>query len=181
MIVIHWILVNFLIDTPERRTRMEARRMAEKIKLYLKNQKLKMKHLYFLITLTLNFIADVIIIAFTFWTVYKIYKLKLGGYRKEMTEIDEIINKSIDLKIEDLPKTEGLPKTDRSEELRERLIGIAVAGKSKEYLGNPITSEEIERLDHEAILKLYARYETCMGGLVTKSLKEAFLAHIQTY
>ena len=79
MIVIHWILVNFLIDTPERRTRMEARRMAEKIKLYLKNQKLKMKHLYFLITLTLNFIADVIIIAFTFWTVYKIYKLKLGG------------------------------------------------------------------------------------------------------
>ena len=93
-----------------------------------------------------------------------------------MTEIDEIINKSIDLKIEDLPKTEGLPKTDRSEELRERLIGIAVAGKSKEYLGNPITSEEIERLDHEAILKLYARYETRMGGLVTKSLKEAFFS-----
>ena len=86
--------------------------------------------------------------------------------KKEMTEIEEIINESEDLKIEpkieDLLKTEGLPKTESlpkngSEELRERLIGIAVAGKSKEYLGKSITSEEIERLDREAILKLYAR------------------------
>ena len=104
--------------------------------------------------------------------------------KKEMTEIEKIISDTLkcENEVNEVEVNEGkvLPKTECGI-MRERLIGIAVPGKSKEYLGKLITSEEIERLDHEAISKLYARYETRMGGLVTKSLKSILLVHTQTY
>ena len=91
--------------------------------------------------------------------------------------LDKIISDTLETQIEkkEPPKEDShldmLEVGFHVEGLRERLIGVAFAGKSKEFLGKNITSEEIERLDREAILKLYARYETRMGGLITKSLK----------
>ena len=80
-----------------------------------------------------------------------------------MTDIDKIVADAI--AVNDTKPEEG------GEDLRDRLVGIAVAGKSQEFLGKNITSDEIERLDQNELRKLYARYENRMGGLVTKSLK----------
>ena len=100
-----------------------------------------------------------------------------------MSTIDEIVNSELDprssvdsrslVKIDprslvDIPGSEVAA-------LRERLVQIAVAGKSKEYFGKSISSDEIEKLDQKDLQKLYARYETCMGNLVTKSLKKHFI------
>ena len=57
-----------------------------------------------------------------------------------MTEIDQIIDGVI------APEVTGESTalvSNETENLRERLIGVAVAGKSKEYLGKSITSDEI--------------------------------------
>ena len=87
-----------------------------------------------------------------------------------MTEIDKIIE---EVMVPDVPATPELESG--TERLRERLIGVAVAGKSKEYLGKNITSDEIANLDQKNLQKLYARYEASMGGIVTKSMKKHFI------
>ena len=46
------------------------------------------------------------------------------------------------------------------------------SGKEQRLLWKNTTSNEIESLDHQALKKLYARYETYMGGVVTKSMKK---------
>ena len=42
-------------------------------------------------------------------------------------------------------------------------------------MGKNITSDEIANLDPKELLKLYARYESHMGGIVTKSMKKHFV------
>ena len=89
-----------------------------------------------------------------------------------MTEIDQIINGVM------TPKVTGESTAlvnNETENLRERLIGVAVAGKSREYLGKSITSNEIASLDQKELRKLYARYEAHMGGVVTKTMKKHFV------
>ena len=113
------------------------------------------------------------------WAQYfRVKNWILVKIKKEM-DLDKIISDTLETEIEKKePDTLGsvlIPNQHAYVEgLRERLIGVAFPGKSKEFLGKNITSEEIERLDREAILKLYARYETRMGGLVTKSQKKTF-------
>ena len=90
-----------------------------------------------------------------------------------MTEIDQIIDGVM------TPEVTGESTTlvsNETENLRERLIGIAVAGKSREYLGKSITSDEIGSLDQKELRKLYARYEAHMGGVVTKTMKKHFVS-----
>ena len=130
----------------------------------------------------LNFVADVIIITFAIWVGVQYYRVKnwILVKIKEM-DLDKIISDTLETDIEKKePDTLGsalIPNQHAHVEgLRERLIGVAFVGKSKEFLGKTITSEEIKRLDREAILKLYARYENRMGGLVTKSLKKHFVS-----
>ena len=110
-------------------------------------------------------IANVIIILSAAWIITKYLRIK-----KAMSSIDEIVNNAVS---EIQPPEASEPKEvgSQSENLREHLVGIAMAGKSKEYLGKNISSDEIERLDQKELRKLYARYEICMGGLVTKSMK----------
>ena len=89
-----------------------------------------------------------------------------------MTEIDQIIDGVM------TPEVTGVSTTlvsNETENLRERLIGVAVAGKSKEYLGKSITSDEIGSLDQKELRKLYARYEAHMGGVVTNTMKKHFV------
>ena len=89
-----------------------------------------------------------------------------------MTEIDNIIEDALDLDLDPSIIPTCTPSVNPQTDVRERLIGIAVAGKSKEYLGKNITSDEISNLDEKELLKLYARYESYMGGLVTKNTKK---------
>ena len=86
-----------------------------------------------------------------------------------MTEIDQIIDGVI--APEDIRESTPLVSNE-TENLRERLIGVAVVGKSKEYLGKSITSYEIESLDQKELRKLYARYEAHMGGVATNAMKK---------
>ena len=85
-----------------------------------------------------------------------------------MTEIDQIIDGVI--APEDIREPTILETNETY--LRERLIGVAVAGKSKKYLGKSITSDEIESLDQKELRKLYVRYEAHMGGVVTNTMKK---------
>ena len=78
-----------------------------------------------------------------------------------MTEIDQIID---GVAPEDIRESTPLVSNE-TENLRERLIGVAVAGKNKEYLGKSITSYEIRSLDQKELRKLYARYELTWEGL----------------
>ena len=89
-----------------------------------------------------------------------------------MTEIDQIIDGVI--APEDIRESTPLVSNE-TENLRERLIGVAVAGKSKEYLGKSITSDEIGSLDQKELRKLYARYEAHIGGVVTNTMKKHFV------
>ena len=85
-----------------------------------------------------------------------------------MTEIDQIIDGAI------APEVTGESTTlvsNETENLRERLIGVAVARKSREYLGKRITSDEIGSLNQKELRKLYTRYEAYMGGVVTNTMK----------
>ena len=88
---------------------------------------------YFVISL--NFIVNVIIIVFAAWVVLQCYKIKnlAVKIKKEMTEIEKIISDEVN----EVEVKEG--KTECGI-MCERLIGIAVMGKSKEYLGKNITS-----------------------------------------
>ena len=86
-----------------------------------------------------------------------------------MTEIDQIIDGVI--APEDIRESTPLVSNE-TENLRERLIGVALAGKSKEYLGKSITSDEIESLDQKELRKLYVRYEPHIGGVVTNTMKK---------
>ena len=89
-----------------------------------------------------------------------------------MTEIDQIIDGVMTPEV--TVKSTALVSNE-TENLRERLIGVAVAGKSKEYLGKSITSDEIGSLDQKELRKLYSRYEAHMGGVVTNTMKKHFV------
>ena len=86
-----------------------------------------------------------------------------------MTEIDQIIDGVI--APEDIRESTPLVSNE-TENFRERLIGVALAGKSKEYLGKSITSDEIGSLDQKELRKLFARYESHIGGVVTNTMKK---------
>ena len=93
-----------------------------------------------------------------------------------MTEIDQIIDGVIAPEVPtSLTRESTTLVSNETENLRERLIGVAVAGKSKEYLGKSITSDEIGSLDQKELRKLYARYEAHMGGVVTNTMKKHFV------
>ena len=111
------------------------------------------------LTSVTSVIANVTIILSAAWVYLKI--------KRTMTTIDEIVQAAV----AEPPPPETV-QVETQSDLRERLIEIAVAGKSREYLGKIITSDEIERLDQKELQKLHARYETYMGGLVTRSLKK---------
>jgi hypothetical protein len=94
--------------------------------------------------------------------------------KEKMTEIDQIINdvlkEELSGQIADTPIAADAKQ--QTEILRERLIGVAVAGQSEEFLGKKITSLEIETLNDEELRKLYVRYEKRVGSMVTKSIKK---------
>ena len=74
-----------------------------------------------------------------------------------MTEIDQIIDGVIAPEVpSSLTRESTTLVSNETENLRERLILVAVAGKSKEYLGKSITSDEIGSLDQKELRKLYA-------------------------
>ena len=58
---------------------------------------------------------------------------------------------------------------------RERLATIAAGGQARKLLGKDLTVEEIDSLGEEEIGKLYARYESRLEAIMTKTLGRAAL------
>ena len=98
-----------------------------------------------------------------------------------MTDIDKIIEEEAQkVMTEGISLSEIHPNHDENfalqNSMREKLIKIVVSGQSKEFLGKNFTSDEIEKLDQKEIEKLYARYESRIGVLVTKTLKKHIIS-----
>ena len=59
------------------------------------------------------------------------------------------------------------------EQKRSRLAAIVAGGRAKEYFGKNMTTEQVDSLSQEDLLKLYGRYEARLGASMTKTLGSA--------
>lgn len=60
-------------------------------------------------------------------------------------------------------------------EKRERLVALAAGGQARQYLGRPLSTDQIDNMPDGDITKLYARYEAYLGSAITKTLGTAAL------
>ena len=58
---------------------------------------------------------------------------------------------------------------------RERLVGYALSGNSKQYLGKEYTEQEINEMDSNNINILSNRYESVLRAQMTKSLSKSVI------
>lgn len=118
--------------------------------------------------------ANVCIIVISAWLIVKYLKFR-KYVNKYMDDIDKIIDniEELDAGLHPAPcNMQGeSPDAGFGVSQRERLIAVAASGNAKLYLGKNITTSEIENLQEKELLKLYSRYETYIGSVMTKSLK----------
>jgi hypothetical protein len=62
------------------------------------------------------------------------------------------------------------------ESKKERLLTVVVSGKSRAYLGKQYTTEEIDALSCEEVVKLHAKYENYIGSLMTRDLGKSLVS-----
>jgi hypothetical protein len=73
-----------------------------------------------------------------------------------------------------VPQQSDAPEEKRQAQ-RERLAALVAGGQAKQYLGRAITVDQVEAMDDEEIVRLYARYEAGLGAAMTKTLGQAAL------
>jgi len=56
---------------------------------------------------------------------------------------------------------------------RNRLAALAAGGQARQYLGKPMTVEQIVDAPDDEIVKLYTRYESTLGAAMTRTLGAA--------
>ena len=123
-----------------------------------------------------SFVANICIIAGFAWLIAKYLKIKKYAHR--YMDIDKILD-DIESLDHGEPTNESAifpPTVDAQGQLqayKERLIAVAASGNAKLYLGKNITTSDIENLEDKEVMKLYSRYETYIGSVMTKSLKSA--------
>ena len=126
-----------------------------------------------------SFVANICIIAGFAWLIAKYLKIKKYAHR--YMDIDKILDdiKSLDQESGGEPTNESaiFPRAvdvqGQLQAYKERLIAVAASGNAKLYLGKNITTSDIENLEDKEVMKLYSRYETYIGSVMTKSLKSA--------
>ena len=129
-----------------------------------------------------SFVANICIIAGFAWLIAKYLKIKKYAHR--YMDIDKMLDdiESLDQESGGEPTNESAifpPTVDAQgqqgqlQAYRERLIAVAASGNAKLYLGKNITTSDIENLEDKEVMKLYSRYETYIGSVMTKSLKSA--------
>ena len=113
-------------------------------------------------TIGVNFL---IIFIFSFST-YKIYNL-LNKSRSIINKMEEFIPE-IDVINNDVDN-------DDIEEKRNRLATLAAGGMTKTYLGKDLPIDKIEKMTNDEIRSAYAKYESRLGGVMTKTLGKSLL------
>ena len=58
---------------------------------------------------------------------------------------------------------------------KERLLSIAVSGKSKYYLGENLTTDQIQMLSPDEIIKYHARYQSVLSSKLAKNLTKSII------
>ena len=58
---------------------------------------------------------------------------------------------------------------------RERLAALAAGGRARQYLGKPLSVDQVDKMDEEELEKLYSRYESRLGAAMTRTLGAAAL------
>lgn len=58
---------------------------------------------------------------------------------------------------------------------KERLYSLAVCGKTKHYLGQQLTVEEVQHLSSEDIEKYHGRYESVLGSKMVRSIGQTVI------
>ena len=123
-----------------------------------------------------SFVANICIIAGFAWLIAKYLKIKKYAHR--YMDIDKILD-DIESLDHGEPTNESVIFPDvqgqqgQLQAYKERLIAVAASGNAKLYLGKNITTSDIENLEDKEVMKLYSRYETYIGSVMTKSLKSA--------
>ena len=77
-------------------------------------------------------------------------------------------------------KDEILPTITEEEneditEKKNRLITCVLSGNSKQYLGKEYTEQQIREMDSDTVNTLSTRYESYLGGQMTKSLGKSLI------
>ena len=77
-------------------------------------------------------------------------------------------------------KDETLPTITEEEneditEKKNRLITCVLSGNSKQYLGKEYTEQQIREMDSDTVNTLSTRYESYLGGQMTKSLGKSLI------
>ena len=65
--------------------------------------------------------------------------------------------------------------TGTTSQHRERLAALAAGGRARQYLGKPLSVDQVDKMDEKELEKLYSRYESRLGAAMTRTLGAAAL------
>lgn len=82
----------------------------------------------------------------------------------EIEEVERLLDDSVD----PLRINSNNPK-------REKLSSLAYSGLIKEYTGKLLSQDQLDKLDDDAVDKLYAKYEETLGKKMSKPIAHSLL------
>jgi len=98
---------------------------------------------------------------------FKIYTFlnKSRRIKNKMANIEELMSE-IDV---------DAVENDDVDEKRSRLTTLAVGGYCKTYLGKDLSTDQVEKFTDDEIRSAYAKYESRLGAMMTKTLGKSML------
>lgn len=110
------------------------------------------------------------------------YELRVRDWFKKFMELDKLIDTLLAEKQHPADCTHpssghpvASPPVAHASGKRDQLAAIALAGKSRLYLGRVLTPEQINAMPDDEIGKLYSRYQMRQGATLAHSLGKGVL------
>ena len=79
------------------------------------------------------------------------------------------------MEIEQLLIAEKIENSEDVTEKRDQLLSLALTGKTKTYLGENLTPEQVKSLTSDDVIKHYDRYISSLGNKLSKSLSQTIV------
>ena len=145
-----------------------------------------------MLTLALLLITQLLVLAILAWGVCTYVRLRrqLRNIQRIMTMncedlIDELLEADSGAVAKEIERRAGPETTHQASALatgtgttsqhRERLDALAAGGRARQYLGKPLSVDQVDKMDEEELEKLYSRYESRLGAAMTRTLGAAAL------
>lgn len=127
------------------------------------------------------------------WGVYEYFRLKhqwMNIKRRIVTmDINEVIDELLEAdKAGPETMTRGVgvggeaagdgtsaTTSPQSSQHRERLAALVAGGRARQYLGKPLSIDQIDHMEAAEVEKLYSRYEARLGAAMTRTLGATLL------